>query len=101
MRKRAGARRRSPVAASGPLNERNIGDALRTVFSSREELHEMFAEWEAAIVQTIHDACARARVQPDPIEHLDAQPRDGEPEPPACGSPDAPLEQDSGNQRRP
>jgi inhibitor of KinA sporulation pathway (predicted exonuclease) len=65
------ARRRSvwdqaiPPWKTEPMD---LGDALRTVFGSREELHEMFREWEAQLVETIHRACEdakRARSAPD------------------------------------
>jgi len=47
-------------ASSLGVNGRDLGDALRRVFGSREEIEEMFTEWEILLTKTIHDACERA-----------------------------------------
>ena len=39
----------------------DIGYALRTVFGSREEMREMFAEWEATMMDTVNKAIAKAK----------------------------------------
>lgn len=41
--------------------ERDFRDALPLLFGSREELAEMFAEWEAALTDAIYSACGQAR----------------------------------------
>lgn len=60
-RTRSCSRRIGAMAASRPLNEQKIGEAARMMFGSREEMRETFAEWEAAIVKTICEACERAQ----------------------------------------
>jgi hypothetical protein len=48
---------------TNPPNEdaRALADAALTVFGSREEMREAFAEWEAALVEAINRVCERAR----------------------------------------
>ena len=50
------------------VDERDFGEAARTIFGSREEMRETFREWEAALVKTIHDACERAGQKPAACE---------------------------------
>ena len=45
-------------------NDEDLRYALRTLFGTREEMREMFCEWEAALVETIHRACERASMAP-------------------------------------
>ena len=35
--------------------------ALRWAFGSREEMHEMFREWEAKLVEDMHRICEEAK----------------------------------------
>ena len=44
-----------------PMTERDFGDAVRTVFGSREEIAEMFQGMEARLVARISRICEEAK----------------------------------------
>jgi len=55
-------RRKTFVNASpSPMTERDCGDAVRMMFSSREEIAELFEGLEAQLVERMHRICEEAK----------------------------------------
>lgn len=70
---------------ASPLTERDFGDAVRTVFGSREEIAEWFSEWEAMLVETVNKAVEQARRTRDaewPVPPNNHPPAADDPAPP-------------------